>query len=62
MGIRCLNCQSENPEDTLFCGKCGTKFPLSEEVAAAHTKTLQTPVKYLIKGTTFSGRYEIIEE
>lgn len=62
MGIRCLECQSENPEDTLFCGKCGTKFPLSEEIAAAHTRTLQTPVKYLIKGTTFAGRYEIIEE
>jgi len=62
MGIRCAECQSENPEDTLFCGKCGTKFPFSEDVALAHTKTLQTPVKYLIKGTTFAGRYEIIEE
>ncbi len=62
MGIRCSECQSENPEDTLFCGKCGTKFPFSEDVAFAHTKTLQTPVKYLIKGTTFAGRYEIIEE
>jgi TolB-like protein/tRNA A-37 threonylcarbamoyl transferase component Bud32/Tfp pilus assembly protein PilF len=62
MGIRCLNCQSENPGDTHFCGECGTKFQLSEEVVVAHTKTLQTPVKYLIKGTTFAGRYEIIEE
>ena len=62
MGIKCLNCQSENPDDTLFCGKCGTKYPLTEEVAAAHTKTLQTPVKYLVKGTTFAGRYKILEE
>ncbi len=62
MGIRCSECQFENQEDTLFCGKCGTKFPFSEDVAFAHTKTLQTPVKYLIKGTTFAGRYEIIEE
>jgi len=62
VGNRCLECQFENPEDTLFCGKCGTKFPLPEEVALAHTKTLQTPVKYLVKGTTFAGRYEIIEE
>ena len=44
MGIRCAECQSENPEDTLFCGKCGTKFQLPEEAAVAHTKTLQTPV------------------
>jgi len=62
MEIRCPECQFENPEDTLFCGKCGTKFLSPEEVALAHTKTLQTPVKYLIKGTTFAGRYQIIEE
>jgi serine/threonine protein kinase/Tfp pilus assembly protein PilF len=24
MGIKCPKCQHENPEDTLFCGKCGT--------------------------------------
>jgi TolB-like protein/tRNA A-37 threonylcarbamoyl transferase component Bud32/Tfp pilus assembly protein PilF len=35
---------------------------LSEDVAFAHTKTLQTPVKDLIKGTTFAGRYQIIQE
>jgi TolB-like protein/tRNA A-37 threonylcarbamoyl transferase component Bud32/Tfp pilus assembly protein PilF len=62
MSVKCLNCQSENPDDTLFCGKCGTKFPLPEEVEVSHTKTFQTPVKYLIKGTTFAGRYQIIEE
>jgi len=62
MGIRCLDCQFENPEDTLFCGKCGTKFLSSEEVVAGHTKTLQTPAKDLLKGTTFAGRYQIIQE
>jgi len=62
MGIKCLECQFENPEDTLFCGKCGTKFPFSKDVALAHTRTIQTPVKDLIKGETFAGRYQIIEE
>ena len=61
MGIRCSECQSENPEDTLFCGKCGTKFPLPEDVVVSHTKTI-TPVRDLFKGTTFAGRYQIIEE
>jgi len=62
MGMRCPECQFENPEDTLFCGKCGTKFPSPEEIVVSHTKTLQTPVKDLIKGTTFAGRYQIIQE
>jgi serine/threonine protein kinase/Tol biopolymer transport system component len=35
---------------------------LDEEIPVSHTKTLQTPVKDLIKGATFAGRYRIIEE
>jgi TolB-like protein/tRNA A-37 threonylcarbamoyl transferase component Bud32 len=62
MGIICPVCQHENADDTLFCGKCGTKFPSSEDVDIIHTKTLQTPVKHLIKETTFAGRYQIIQE
>jgi len=62
MGIRCPECQSENPDNTIFCVKCGTKLSLAEEGAVAHTKTIQTPVKHLIKGTTFAGRYQIIQE
>jgi len=30
--MKCPKCQAENPDDTLFCGKCGTKFD-TEEVA-----------------------------
>jgi TolB-like protein/Tfp pilus assembly protein PilF/predicted Ser/Thr protein kinase len=62
VGIICPECQFENPKNTLFCGKCGTKLPSPEDIGLAHTKTLQTPVKGLIKGTTFAGRYQIIQE
>jgi TolB-like protein/tRNA A-37 threonylcarbamoyl transferase component Bud32/Tfp pilus assembly protein PilF len=62
MGIRCVECQFENPDDTSFCGKCGSRFPLSDEAAISLTRTIQTPVKYLIKGQTFAERYEIIQE
>ena len=62
MGIKCPKCQFENPDTVHFCGECGTHIILPDEISVSHTKTLQTPVKYLIKGTTFAGRYEIIQE
>lgn len=58
----CPNCRHENPDDTLFCGKCGTKFASPEEISILRTKTIQTPVKDLSKGTTFAQRYQLIEE
>jgi serine/threonine protein kinase/Tfp pilus assembly protein PilF len=62
MGIQCVECQFENPDSTLFCGKCGSKFPLSDEAAIFLTRTIETPAKDLITGTTFAGRYQIIQE
>jgi len=60
MTIKCPKCQFENPHDTLFCGKCGTQFPSSEE--AGVTKTTETSNKGLTTGPAFGGRYQIIEE
>jgi len=31
--MKCPKCQAENPDDTLFCGKCGNKFEAEEEVS-----------------------------
>jgi len=62
VATQCPKCQSENPEDTLFCGKCGTKYSSPGEIFVSHTKTFQTPVKDLIKGKAFAGRYQLIEE
>jgi len=60
MTITCPKCQTDNPEDTLFCGTCGTKFSSSEDIAV--TETLETPKEELTTGSTFAGRYQIIEE
>jgi len=60
MGIKCPKCHSDNPSDSQFCAKCGTQLISSEETPV--TKTLETPTKELTRGTTFAGRYEIIEE
>ncbi|MCK4501369.1 protein kinase, partial [Candidatus Babeliales bacterium] len=59
--MKCPKCDFENPDDTLFCGKCGTKFS-SPELSDFPTTTLPTPLEELTRGMTFAGRYEIIEE
>ncbi len=62
MGVECPKCHFENPEDTSYCGKCGTKFDLSEEISHQPTETLETPKEKLTTGATFAGRFQIIEE
>ncbi|MBN1224030.1 MAG: hypothetical protein JXB23_12355, partial [Candidatus Aminicenantes bacterium] len=62
MANTCPECHFDNPDDTLFCGKCGTRFSSQEGISNSHTKTIQTPAKDIIKGNTFAGRYQIIEE
>ena len=62
MGIKCPKCHFENPEDTSYCGKCGTKFDLSEEISHPLTETLETPKEKLTTGSTFAERFQIIEE
>jgi serine/threonine protein kinase len=60
MGIKCPKCHFDNPDDTLFCGKCGTPLKSAEEISI--TKTLISPTERLKKGSTVAGRYKIIEE
>ncbi len=60
MSNKCPKCQSDNPDDTIYCGKCATPLKSAEEISI--TKTLITPTKDPIKGTTFAGRYQLIEE
>jgi serine/threonine protein kinase/Tfp pilus assembly protein PilF len=59
MTVKCPECQTENTSDSQFCKKCATPLPSSGEVSV--TKTLETPVEGLKRGTTFAERYEIIE-
>ena len=60
--MKCPKCDFENPDDTRFCGKCGTQLPSSEEISVSGTKTFQAPRKELTVGGTFAGRYQVIEE
>jgi len=60
MGIQCPKCNYENPDDTLFCGKCGGPLKSAEGISV--TKTIITPMTGLQKGSTIAERYQIIEE
>lgn len=60
MSIKCPKCQHENPDDTLYCGKCTTPLKSSEDIDV--TATIEAPKKELTTGSTFAGRYQIIEE
>jgi serine/threonine-protein kinase len=62
LAIKCPKCQAENPETKQFCGDCGTQLPSSRDIHLEVTETLQTPIKELTTGSTFAGRYQIIEE
>ncbi len=60
MSINCPKCQHNNPDDTVYCGKCAAPLRASEDIDV--TKTIETPKEELTTGSTFAGRYQIIEE
>jgi serine/threonine protein kinase/tetratricopeptide (TPR) repeat protein len=62
LAIKCPTCRSDNPDTLKFCGECGTQLPPPQGHPPAVTETLQTPVHELTTGSTFAGRYQIIEE
>ena len=60
MSIKCPKCQTDNPDTQRFCGECATSLQPSKEIE--FTETLETPKEELTTGSTFAGRYQIIEE
>jgi serine/threonine protein kinase/tetratricopeptide (TPR) repeat protein len=60
-GMQCPKCESNNPNDSKFCKECGTQITVSKETPA-DTETLEAPKEELTTGSTFAGRYQIIEE
>jgi serine/threonine protein kinase/tetratricopeptide (TPR) repeat protein len=60
--IKCQACHSENPDTQRFCGECGTPLPVKKDSASEATETFRTPLHELTTGSTFAGRYQVIEE
>jgi serine/threonine protein kinase len=57
---KCPKCKSENPDNATFCADCGTQLPSIKDIEV--TETMETPKEELTTGSTFAGRYQIIEE
>jgi len=60
--MKCPSCQTENHADSKFCKECATPLPSRKISDVLLTETLKQPVRELAAGTTFAGRYQIIEE
>ncbi len=62
VAAKCPKCHSENPDTLKFCGECGTQLLPPKGVYPQVTETLRMPLHELSTGSTFAGRYQIIEE
>jgi TolB-like protein/Tfp pilus assembly protein PilF/tRNA A-37 threonylcarbamoyl transferase component Bud32 len=62
VSIKCPKCQAENPDTKQYCGDCGTQLSPFEDIKIEFSETLMAPVRELTTGSTFAGRYQIIEE
>jgi len=62
LAIKCPTCHSDNPDDLRFCSGCGSRLTPAGAPPASLTKTLETPVQILKKGTLIAGKYRVLEE
>ncbi len=77
MATKCPKCKFDNPPDTSFCGRCGTRIsgtrndgdsprsgtvPIRRTSSISVTKTLETTPEGLGNRALFAGRFELIEE
>ena len=62
MAVKCPKCRTENLETSLFCASCGAKLEAARDLSLFQTETLQTSLQELTTGSTFAGRYQVIEE
>ena len=60
--MKCPKCNLDNPDDSKFCKDCGTNIISAEEAQPSITKTIETHREELTTGSSFAGRYQIIEE
>ena len=62
MANKCPKCEFVNTADSKFCKECGTQLIPLADAKLSFTETLEVPKEELTTGSTFAGRYQIIEE
>jgi len=62
VAVTCPKCRLSNPDTSRFCADCGTQLSSLKDIHPEVTETIQTSVKELTTGSTFAGRYQVIEE
>ncbi len=60
--MKCPKCKTDNSEKSKYCANCGEQLIPTGEVNPSPTRTLFTVFKDLTIGSTFAGRYQVIEE
>jgi len=60
--IKCPKCHADNSDTSRFCSNCATRLTQGGQLPDSLTKTLETPVHVLTKGTLVAGKYRIVEE
>jgi serine/threonine protein kinase len=62
MAIQCPKCQHENPDDTLYCGKCATRLMPSKKTSVPETRTIRPIIKGVDIGEVIDEKYKLLEE
>jgi len=60
--MKCPTCQSENPQDSRYCHKCGSRIETQPGFTESPTLTMVEPTAELAPGSLFAERYRIIED
>jgi len=60
--MKCPKCNIDNPDTSRFCGNCAALLAQEGQSPGSLTKTLETPVHGLAKGSVVAGKYRIVEE
>jgi len=60
--MKCPKCHADNPDTSRFCGNCASQLTHGVQPPPALTKTLESPVHALSRGSLVAGKYRVIEE
>jgi len=62
MAITCPKCQTENPDDSSYCGKCATPLAVPAEALGSLTRIIDAAGRDLTNGTLIAGKYRILDK